>query len=260
MITTQLTKGNRRSSIKRAGFTLVELLVVISIIALLLAILMPALTKARRQAQSVVCRSNLRQIGVGILMYAQNNQDTPPPYYGGVLINQKSWMVRLLKDRHFWSDNPIAYISGVDILFCPAHKLPIPPPINDYKTNDPKIYAIMGGTVSYGMSMELATDPVTSEFHPAKLSQIMQPAATIEIIDGQIINPVSKQVFGCFYVRPYYNGSDGPSIRHNGACDVLWVDGHVTPVMATNPKDQRTIYDAKALTNTGLTPNYWDWK
>ena len=106
MTFSQLTKGNRRSSIRRTGFTLVELLVVISIIALLLAILMPALTKARRQGQSVVCRNNLRQIGIGTLMYAQNNQDTLPPFYGGNLINQKSWMVRLMKDRHFWSDNP----------------------------------------------------------------------------------------------------------------------------------------------------------
>ena len=106
----------------------------------------------------------------------------------------------------------------------------------------------------------MAINPDTGVFLPAKLTQILQPAATIEIADGQIVDPASKQVWGCFYIRPYYNGSDGPSIRHNGACDVLWVDGHVTPVMATNPKEQRTIYDAKALTNTGLNPNYWDWK
>jgi len=56
------------------GFTLIELLVVISIIALLLAILMPSLQKAREQAKKVVCQSNLRQLGIGVFTYAADDQ------------------------------------------------------------------------------------------------------------------------------------------------------------------------------------------
>jgi len=56
---------------KRHGFTLIELLVVIAIIALLLAILMPALQRVKKQAKGVVCQSNLRQIGMGANFYAE---------------------------------------------------------------------------------------------------------------------------------------------------------------------------------------------
>jgi len=59
----------------KKGFTLIELLVVIAVIAVLMSILMPTLNKARESGRKVVCQSNLRQIGVAHLLYAEDNQN-----------------------------------------------------------------------------------------------------------------------------------------------------------------------------------------
>lgn len=102
-----------RYSTKSKGFTLVELLVVISIIALLMAILMPSLQKAREQAKDVVCKSNLREWGTIWSMYAANNDG---------MMNESTFAVfgGGSRKRAMWMDCLRPYYENPKLRLCPA--------------------------------------------------------------------------------------------------------------------------------------------
>ncbi len=73
--------ASRNQSVSRRGFTLIELLVVVAIIALLAALLLPALKQARLRGKIAVCMSNMRQLGIGWYLYADSNGGYIPGNY-----------------------------------------------------------------------------------------------------------------------------------------------------------------------------------
>jgi len=105
---------------RQNGFTLVELLVVIAIIALLMAVLLPALNKAREQTRTLVCVANLKQWGAIASMYAENNKGM---YWSGSKPTSSNptggfwWPAQLEKSLQSWRENKI--------WFCPNSKKPL---------------------------------------------------------------------------------------------------------------------------------------
>jgi prepilin-type N-terminal cleavage/methylation domain-containing protein/prepilin-type processing-associated H-X9-DG protein len=107
----------------RAGFTLVELLVVIGIIALLVAILLPTLSQARQQAATVKCASNMRQIAMGWMLYADAHQGTMVPARLpnlGSAAKNVTW----IGNGEFWRPRWFALLGAQTGLY--AHRAPSP--------------------------------------------------------------------------------------------------------------------------------------
>lgn len=93
------------------GFTLVELLVVISIIALLLAVLMPALAKAREQGRKIVCGAHMKEMGLGMQMYAMAYKD----FYPAMLMPTKPVTVKI-----YWHRLALQFANNTKLLRCPS--------------------------------------------------------------------------------------------------------------------------------------------
>ncbi len=110
------------------GFTLIELLVVIAIIAILMAILMPSLNRVREQARDISCRSNLKQVGLVIFLYLQENEFKMPRvrWDDWDWCNGNRWRhsdgryYKPTEDYSYWGTAFKEYVTETDIFGCPS--------------------------------------------------------------------------------------------------------------------------------------------
>ncbi len=122
ILTNRKTKTTRTvARTGREAFTLIELLVVIAIIAILAALLLPALSRAKEQGRRAKCMSNMRQIALGIVLYAGDNNDNLVPSWWSKghdiwAVNQVVLLGLLLKNNYL----PLPGANNQNVLYCPS--------------------------------------------------------------------------------------------------------------------------------------------
>lgn len=252
-----------------SGFTLIELLVVVAIIALLMAILLPSLSKAREQARAVVCGTHLKSIGQGFFVYAGNTGDYIPTidqWSGSVTPNQYgTWHWELSKVLYSYSGDPRypfrIFATTTPVAVTTAQYAMFRCPTVDMQ------YGVKTTTSSpgYGLLREAGFyNTTTKELEAVKITSFATPSKTVVMWDSAAM--WTSYARG-WHIENTVNDwpvtiSDGPSSRftqiHNGRASVLFADGHtekLTYMELNRSTDKTTIFNLK-------TPSDYDgtWK
>ncbi len=223
-----------RTGISREAFTLIELLVVIAIIAILAAMLLPALTKAKAQAVSTQCLCNLKQLQVAWQGYLGDSNDVMPPNWHGwngtdSASSPNSWVVGCArKDQttdNLKSGVLFPLVSSVAVYHCPADKSTVLPGSSQIRTR------------SYSMNIHLNSNPNEGGVGPNPLTnfrQIAKPTTVFVFLD-EFEDTIDDGAFGLSLAPdPYW--ANTPADRHLRGNNFTYVDGHAQRHKWKSPK------------------------
>ncbi len=211
------------------GFTLMEILVVLAIIAILSAILLPVFARAREQGRITQCKSNLHQIGLAMQQYADDNGRYP------------FWLTTGLPTAGYSADGPgwayriFPYVGNLQLYRCPS-KGPTDGVIEDVTPADGLKQLWSVHYTDYQMNIYLSGLPST---------QVKRPANMVMLRDSSDLESTNSSVYSFGY-------SGTPHTTHLGRANYLFVDGHVKLIAYTNsdicdqPNLPVEVYDPNA--------------